>query len=73
MNKHLTIDIYKTKKKLKLLESGGIGQLIKDFCIISDIQLTDDEIYKNILFLENKYLMEIEKSNSLVNQLEIKF
>ena len=71
--KHLTINIYKTKNKLKLLQSYGIGRLIKDFCLISNINLTDDEIYKNIISLEKKYLMEIEKSNSLVNQLEIKF
>lgn len=59
--------------KLKLLQSYGIGGLIKDFCLISNVNLTDNEIYKNIISLEKKYLMEIEKKESLINQLEIKF
>jgi transcriptional antiterminator len=59
--------------KLKLLQSYGIGRLIKDFCLISNVNLTDNEIYKNIISLEKKYLMEIEKKESLINQLEIKF
>lgn len=40
--------------KLKLLQSYGIGRLIKDFCLISNINLTDNEIYKNIISLEKK-------------------
>ena len=50
-----------TDYKIKLLQSYGIGRLIKDFCLISNINLTDNEIYKNIISLEKKYLMEIEK------------
>lgn len=59
--------------KLELLQSYGIGKLIKDFCLISNINLTDDKIYENIISLEKRYLMEIEKNKSLINQLEIKF
>ena len=33
--KQLTNDIYITKRKLELLGKYGIGQLIKDFCMLS--------------------------------------
>lgn len=73
MNKQLTNDIYRTKKKLELLNNFGIGQLIKDFCMLSKNEITDDEITLNIKKLENKYLTILDKNNQLENQIKLEF
>lgn len=73
MNKQLTNDIYRTKKKLELLNNFGIGQLIKDFCMLSKNEVTDDEITLNIKKLENKYLTILDEHKQLINQLKIEF
>jgi len=71
--KQLTNDIYRTKQKLELLNSSGIGQLIKDFCILSKTEILDDEITLNIKKLENKYLTILDEHKQLINQLKIEF
>jgi len=73
MSKQLTNDIYRTKKKLELLNNFGIGQLIKDFCMLSKNEITDDEITLNIKKLENKYLTILDEHKQLINQLKIEF
>ena len=71
--KQLTNDIYRTKQKLELLNSSGIGQLIKDFCILSKNEITDDEITLNIKKLENKYLTILDENDLLENQIKLEF
>jgi len=73
MSKQLTNDIYRTKKKLELLNSFGIGQVIKDFCMLLKNEITDDEIILNIKKLENKYLTILDEHKQLINQLKIEF
>ena len=73
MDKQLTNDIYRTKQKLELLNSFGIGQVIKDFCMLLKNEITDDEIILNIKKLENKYLTILDEHKQLINQLKIEF
>lgn len=73
MDKQLTNDIYRTKQKLELLNNSGIGQLIKDFCVLSKTEILDEEIFSNIKKLENKYLTILDEHKQLINQLKIEF
>ena len=73
MSKQLTNDIYRTKKKLELLINSGIGQLIKDFCVLSKNEISNEEITLNIKKLENKYLTILDEHKQLINQLKIEF
>ena len=73
MSKQLTNDIYRTKKKLELLNNSGIGQLIKDFCVLSKNEISNEEITLNIKKLENKYLTILDEYKQLINQLKIEF
>ena len=73
MSKQLTNDIYRTKKKLELLNNSGIGQLIKDFCVLSKNEISNEEITLNIKKLENKYLTILDEHKQLINQLKIEF
>ena len=73
MSKQLTNDIYRTKQKLELLNNSGIGQLIKDFCVLSKTEILDEEITLNIKKLENKYLTILDEHKQLINQLKIEF
>lgn len=73
MSKQLTNDIYRTKQKLELLNNSGIGQLIKDFCVLSKTEILDEEIFSNIKKLENKYLTILDEHKQLINQLKIEF
>lgn len=73
MDKQLTNDIYRTKKKLELLNSPGIGQLIKDFYMLLKNEVTDDEITLNIKKLENKYLTILDENDQLENQIKLQF
>lgn len=57
MSKQLTNDIYRTKKKLELLESEGIGQLLVDFLMETD---KDYQMYsKEITIKDSKHFIEI--------------
>jgi hypothetical protein len=71
--KQLTNEIYRIRRKLELLNKSGIGQLIKDFCEFSKIEMEDNEISLNIKKLENKYLTIMDKNDQLDNQIEIEF
>ena len=72
MDKQLTNDIYRTKQKLELLNNSGIGQLIKDFCVLSKTEILDEEIFSNIKKLENKHrVAKAIKSILLGNRLMI--
>ena len=73
MSKQLTNDIYRTKKKLELLNSPGIGQVIKDFCMLLKNEVIDDEITLNIKKLENKYLTILDENDQLENQIKLQF
>lgn len=73
MSKQLTNDIYRTKKKLELLNSFGIGQVIKDFCMLLKNEISNEEITLNIKKLENKYLTILDEHKQLINQLKIEF
>lgn len=56
MNKQLTNDIYRTKKKLELLEAEGIGQLLVDFNKMQDKYTKEEEVSDYIKLLKNNYL-----------------
>ncbi len=71
--KNLINDTYRTRKKLELLGNFGIGQLIKDYCMLSKNEITDDEITLNIKKLENKYLTILDKNEQLENQIKLEF
>lgn len=71
--RQLSNDIYRTKKKLELLNNLGIGQLIKDFCMLLKNEVTDDEITLNIKKLENKYLTILDENDQLENQIKLEF
>ena len=71
--KQVINDTYRTKKKLELLGNFGIGQLIKDYCMLSKNEITDDEIILNIKKLENKYLTILDKNDQLENQIKLEF
>lgn len=62
-----------TKQKLELLNNKGFGQVIKDFCILTKNEISNEKIHLNILKLESKYLLEIDEENQLKNQLKLKF
>ena len=54
--KQLTNDIYRTKKKLELLETEGIGQLLVDFNKMQDKYTKEEEVSDYIKLLKNNYL-----------------
>mgnify|MGYP000883525286 FL=1 len=54
--KQLTNDIYRTKKKLELLEAEGIGQLLVDFNKMQDKYTKEEEVSDYIKLLKNNYL-----------------
>lgn len=56
MNKQLTNDIYRTKKKLELLEAEGIGQLLVDFRKIQSEESTETSVSEDMVFLKQYYL-----------------
>ena len=56
MNKQLTNDIYRTKKKLELLEAEGIGQLLVDFRKIQSEESTETSVSEDMIFLKQYYL-----------------
>ena len=73
MSKQLTNDVYRTKQKLELLNSPGIGHVIKDFCMLLKNEVIDDEITLNIKKLENKYLTILDENDQLENQIKLQF
>jgi len=54
--KQLTNDIYRTKKKLELLEAEGIGQLLVDFNKMQDKYTKEEEVSDYIKLLKSNYL-----------------
>ena len=54
--KQLTNDIYRTKKKLELLEAEGIGQLLVDFRKIQSEESTETSVSEDMVFLKQYYL-----------------
>lgn len=56
MSKQLTNDIYRTKKKLELLETEGIGQLLMDFSKVQCEEYSETNIINDIAFLKQQYL-----------------
>ena len=71
MDKQLTNEIIRTRKKLELLNSSGIGQFIKDFCDLFENETTYGEITLKLKKLENKYLTILDKSDQLENQIKL--
>jgi hypothetical protein len=60
-------------EELKLLRTKNTGKIIRDFCKILNITISDEEIFINMNKLEKKYEYEIEYENNLKNQIEINF
>ena len=58
--KQLTNDIYRTKKKLELLEAEGIGQLLVDFRKIQSEESTETSVAEDMVFLKQYYLKIIQ-------------
>lgn len=58
--KQLTNDIYRTKKKLELLESEGIGQLLMDFSRVQCEEYSETNVINDIAFLKQQYLKIIQ-------------
>lgn len=58
--KPLTNDIYRTKKKLELLEAEGIGQLLVDFNKIQDKYTKEEEVSDYLKLLKSNYLKIIQ-------------
>ena len=56
MSKQLTNDIYRTKKKLELLETEGIGQLLVDFRKIQSEESTETSVAEDMILLKQHYL-----------------
>ena len=54
--KQLTNDIYRTKKKLELLEAEGIGQLLVDFKKIQSEESTETSVVEDMILLKQQYL-----------------
>ena len=53
--KQVTNEVYRTKKKLELLESEGIGQLLTDFSKLTDKYVNENEIKDNMELLVSHY------------------
>lgn len=60
MSKQLTNDIYRTKKKLELLEAEGIGQLLMDFSKIVFKESTEVSVLTDMILLKQQYLKIIQ-------------
>ena len=54
--KQLTNEVYRTKRKLKLLEEDGIGQLLVDFNKMQDKYIKEEEVSGYIKLLKSNYL-----------------
>ena len=54
--KQLTNNVYRTKKKLELLETEGIGQLLVDFKKIQSEESTETSVVEDMILLKQQYL-----------------
>ncbi len=70
--KQLTNDVYRTKKKLELLEAEGIGQLLVDFSKIVFKESTEVDVLTDMFFLKQQYLKIIQDYKPS-NQTKIEF
>lgn len=68
----LTNEVYRTKKKLELLESEGIGQLLVDFSKMQDKYTQEEDVIGFMNSLKEHYLRLIEnyKPNSKQSKIE---
>ena len=58
--KQLTNDIYRTKKKLELLEAEGIGQLLVENKKIQSEESTETSVVEDMILLKQQYLKIIQ-------------
>ena len=72
MSKQLTNDIYRTKKKLELLEAEGIGQLLMDFSKIVFKESTEVSVLTDMILLKQQYL-KIMQDYKPSKQLKIEY